>query len=75
MTPFTANLVSNKPCFYSDIFFAIRTRVLQKNEKSVTLSVHSVLIHWSTLHLLATGDVDTSWLAVRAKFIKIERWF
>ncbi len=32
--------------------------------QSVTLSVLSVLIGWSTLHFLATGDVGTSWLAV-----------
>ncbi len=27
MTPFALQLVSNKPCFYHDIFFATRTRV------------------------------------------------
>ncbi len=33
--------------------------------QSVTLSVLSVLIGQSTLRFLATGDVGTSWLAVR----------
>ncbi len=66
MTPFAAKLVSNKACFYHDIFFATRTRVSQKNEKSVIISVLSVLIHQSTLHFLATGDIGTSWLAHRA---------
>ncbi len=59
---FAAKLVSNKPCFYQDIFFAIRTRV----EKSVTLSVLSVLIGRSMLRFLATGDIGMSWLAHRA---------
>ncbi len=65
MTPFADKLVSNKSCFHHDIFFATRTRV-GKNEKSVTLSVLSVLIGRSTLHFLATGDVSMSWLAHRA---------
>ncbi len=65
MTPFAAKLVSDKPCFCHDIFFATGTRVLGKNEKSVTLSVLSVLIRWSMLHFLATGNVGTSWLAHR----------
>ncbi len=34
--------------------------------QSVTLSVLSVLIGWSTLHFLATSDIGMSWLAVRA---------
>ncbi len=55
MTPFAAKLKSNKP-----YFFATRTRVLRKNENSVTFSVLSVLIGQSTLHFLATGDVGTS---------------
>ncbi len=59
MMPLADKLV-NKPCFYHEIFFATRTRVSQKNEKSVTLSVLSVLIGWSTLRFLATGDVSTS---------------
>ncbi len=63
MTPFTAKLVSNKPCFNHDIFFATKMRVSRKNEKSVTLSVLSVLIRWSTMRFLATGDVGTSRLA------------
>ncbi len=66
MTPFAAKLVSSKPCFYHEIFFATGTRVSKKNEKSVTLSVLSVLIGRSTLCFLATGDVGTSWLAHRA---------
>ncbi len=37
MTPFVAKLVSNKPCFYHDTFFATGTRVSRKNLKSVTL--------------------------------------
>ncbi len=52
----TPKLVSNKPCFYHEIFF----------EKSVVLSVLSVLIEQSMLRFLATGDVSTSWLAHRA---------
>ncbi len=66
MTPFAAELVSDKPCFYHDIFFAIGTRVLQKNGKSLTLSVLSVLIHRYMLRLSATGEVGMSWLAHRA---------
>ncbi len=65
MTPFAAKLVSNK-AFFSHIFFAIGTRVLWKNEKSVTLSVLSVVIGRSSLRFLVTGDVSTSWLAHRA---------
>ncbi len=65
ITPFAAKLVSNKPCFYQDIFFATRTRVSRKNEKPVTLSVLSVLNRRSTLCVFATGNVGTSWLAVR----------
>ncbi len=34
--------------------------------QSVTLSVLSVLIGWSSLRFLSTGDVCTSWFAVRA---------
>ncbi len=60
MTPFTAKSVCNKPYLYHDIFFATGTRVLQRNEKSVMLSVFSVLICWSTLRLLATGDIGMS---------------
>ncbi len=56
MTPFAAKLVSSKPYFYYDISFAIGTRVLP-NEKSVVLSVLSVLIGRSMLHFLVTGDV------------------
>ncbi len=63
MTPFAAKLISNKLCFYHEIFFATRMRVSQKNEKLVTLSVLSVLIGRSTLCYIATGDVSTSWLA------------
>ncbi len=63
VTTFTAKLVSSKSCFYHDIFFDTGTRVSRKNEKSVMVSV---LIGRSTLHLLATGDVGTSWLAHRA---------
>ncbi len=63
MTPFDAKLVSNKSCFYHDIFFATRTRVPWKNEKSVILSVLSVLICRSMLPFLATGDAITCWLA------------
>ncbi len=44
MTPFAVKSVSNKSCFYCDFFFATRTRVSQKNEKSLMLSVLSVLI-------------------------------
>ncbi len=61
MTSFAAKLVSNQPCFYSDIFFASRMRVSWKN----VLFALSVLIGWSLLHLLATGDVSVSWLAAR----------
>ncbi len=53
MTPFAAKLVSNKCCFYHDIFFATNTRVLWKDEKPVSLSI---LI----LRLLVTGDIGTS---------------
>ncbi len=60
MTQFAAKLVSDKACFYYDIFFAMRTKVLGENEKSVTLSVLSVLIRRPTLHFLATGDVGMS---------------
>ncbi len=67
MTPFASKLVSNKPCFYQDIFFATGTRVSWKNEKSVMLSVHSVQICRSMLRFLATGDVGTSWLAHRTQ--------
>ncbi len=63
MTPFAAELLSNKSCFYQDICFATETKVWRRNEKSVTLSVLSVLIGRSMLHFLATGDVGTSWLA------------
>ncbi len=56
VAPFTAKLVSNMPCFYHEIFFAIGTRVLHKNEKSVTLSILSVPIRQSTLCFLTTGD-------------------
>ncbi len=63
MTPLAAELVSNKPCFYSHIFFATGTRVSQKSEKSVTASVLSILIGWSMLHFLATDDVSMNWLA------------
>ncbi len=66
MTPFTAKLVSNKSCLYHDIFFATGTRVSQKNEKSVTLSVLSVLIRRSMLHFLVRGDVSMSWSSHRA---------
>ncbi len=52
-------LVSNKPYFYHDIFFATEMRVSCKN-------VLSVLIGWSMLHLLATGDVSMSWQAICA---------
>ncbi len=31
-------------------------------EKSVMLSALSVLIHWSTLHFLGTGNIGTGWL-------------
>ncbi len=34
--------------------------------QSVALSAFSVLIGWSTLCFLATGDIFTRWLAVRA---------
>ncbi len=57
MTAVAAKLVCNKPCFYHDIFFANGMRVSWKNEKSVTLSVFSVLIGQSMLRFLATGDV------------------
>ncbi len=60
MKPFTDKLVSNKPCFSHYIFFATVSRVLQENKKSVTFTVLSVLIGWSTRHVLATGDVSTS---------------
>ncbi len=60
MTPLVAELVSNKPCFYHDIFFATGTRVLWENEKSEMFSVLSVLICRPTLHLLATGDIGMS---------------
>ncbi len=53
MTPFAAKLVSNEPCFYHYIFFATETKVSPKN-------VLSVLIRWSTLRFLVTGDVNTS---------------
>ncbi len=66
MTPITAKLVSNKPCFYHVIFFDTKTKVLRKNEKSIKLSVLSVLIPRSTLNLLATGDIGTSWSAYYA---------
>ncbi len=59
-------MISNKLCFYHEIFFATGTRVSLKSEKSVTLSVLSVLIRRSTLSFLATGDFGTSWLAHRA---------
>ncbi len=36
--PFADEMVSNKLCFYHEIFFATRTRVSWKIEKSVTLS-------------------------------------
>ncbi len=62
MTLFTAKLVSNKPCFYHDTFFATRTRVPGKNEKSVMLPDLSVLMRRSMLRLLATGDIGMSWL-------------
>ncbi len=55
MTLFAAKLVSSKPCFYHDIFFATGMRVSWTNEKSVTLSALRF-----TLVLLATGDVGTS---------------
>ncbi len=60
MTTFTAKLIFSKSCFYHDIFFATRTKVLWKNEKSAMLSVLAVLIGWSTLHFLVTGDVGSS---------------
>ncbi len=63
MTLFAAKLVSNKSCFYHEIFFATGTSVYRKNEKSVTLSVLCALFGRSTLRFLATGDVGTSWLA------------
>ncbi len=66
MTPFAAKLASNKPCFHHDIFFATGTKVLRKNENSLTLSQLSVLIGRSTLRFLVTGDVCASWLAHRA---------
>ncbi len=66
MTPFAAKLVSIKPCLYHDIFFAKGMKVSQKNKQSKTLSVLSVRIGWSMLHLLVTGDVGASWLAARA---------
>ncbi len=61
ITPFTVELVSNIPFA---IFFECFTK--EKKEKSVTLSVFSVLIRRSTLRFSATGDVGTSWLAHRA---------
>ncbi len=63
MTPFAAKLVCSKPCFYHDTFFAAGTRVAQTKGKSVMLSVLSVLIRWSALRFLATGDFGTSRLA------------
>ncbi len=54
MTPFAAKLVSSKPCFYHHIFFITGTRISRKNEKSMTLSVLSVLICWSTLRFFVT---------------------
>ncbi len=66
MTPIAAKLVSSELCFYHDIFFANRTRILPKNETSVTLSVLSVLTGWTMLRFLATGDVSTSSLVHRA---------
>ncbi len=66
MTPFAAKLVSNKLCFYHNIFFAAKARVSWKNERSVTLSVLCVMIGRSALRFLATGDVGTSWLAHHA---------
>ncbi len=66
MTPFAAKLVSSELCFYRDIFFATRTRVSWKIEKSVTLSELSGLIGRSMLHFLATGDVSSSRLAHHA---------
>ncbi len=44
MTPFAAKLVSNKACFYRDIFFATGMKILRKNAKSVMISVLSVPI-------------------------------
>ncbi len=60
MTSSAAKLVSSKPCFYHKIFFATGTRISRKNEKSVTLSVLSVLIGRSMLRFLVTGDLGTS---------------
>ncbi len=54
MTPFTAKLVSNKPCFYRDIFFATRMRVSQESEKSVT-SLYSQ--KFGGLHCTSTRQV------------------
>ncbi len=66
MTPFTAKLVSSKLCFYYDVFFVTGTKISQKKDKSVMLSVLAVRIRRSTPRFLATSDVSTSGLAHRA---------
>ncbi len=51
MTPFDAKLVSNKPCFYHEIFFAAGTRVSWKNKKSV------YMYGWVELQLKLDWDI------------------
>ncbi len=65
MTPFAAKLVSNKPCFYHAISLPPGP-ACRRTMKNQWLSLLSVLIGRSTLCILATGDVGTSWLAHRA---------
>ncbi len=68
MTPFAVKLISNKPCFCHDVFFATGMKVLWKNKKSDALCtlcpdwpVYAVLLsdRWCRYELISSPCSDS----------------